>query len=500
MTDNLKRLLHYFPTGTGEEEREILKEVFIEPHKFNEIIESPGGILKVLVGNKGVGKTVLLERIDIVAKSQKIPSLMLKPDDFTSADLEKVSDIANIKALLYNSIIRKLSSRLGTVLSGFLTKENARLHEQAIKEGLKEKDGVQKLLSVLSMIAKPLTSVDYQAIAAEFNPSLSTHKLALAIGSNLVSSSSNIFVLIDDTDQIAASGTPSHMNRIWGLLLACRKITNDCPNIKIYISLRREIWHQLTRDNRGQRDQIDHIRPLITDISADEALLRKVLDSRLEAASKAAGKAGLDKRLFFESDHVDLPGTEQRREWTDFIIKSSRDRPRDIIQFVNMLARIAIDCESDKITSSVAETAALAFSENRSEDLSVEFIDECGNLLEIIRKFSEINTRVPFEELRDFLKTIPSSFSITIRGRTIKPSDDDSALELLKFLHDVGFYNPRVFDSSQPKQFRHIVVGQDPRIVQRERWNFLQSCEWEIHPVFHSYLKNLKRQNELFRR
>jgi hypothetical protein len=495
---NLHTLMEYFPSGTGEEERELLREVFIKPSKFDDIIYDNINRLKIIIGSKGVGKSALLGKIDEIAATQKIPTLLLKPDDITDTELEKAHDTANQKRLLFDKLVNTIGSKLGSTISGLLfRREDIQLFNTAIKEGKKHKDTVQRLLGALSLLVKPQTGVDFESLSKVLSTNENANSLAQAIAEYLTRSKESFILCIDDTDQIVDLGNNGSLNRIWSLILACRKLTLECKNIKIYITLRTEIWNRINREDTAQRDQIDHIRSMTLDLTADEALLRQIFNERINRASQ---KLGLRETLenFFDGRTLTLPTSTDVRDWETFLVKSSRDRPRDLIQLIHALAKDGIQNELILINSKITESTVEFFSKDRAEDLSKEFHSECGQLLEIIRIFATHPLRSPFEDLRSFLKTIPSSLSIQIRGKIINPDDDSSALELLQFLHDTGFINPRTKDLSMPRGFRHIIVGQDPRLVKRERWNELQKFEWEIHPVFHSYLKFLWRERMNF--
>lgn len=184
-----------------------------------------------------------------------------------------------------------------------------------------------------------------------------------------------------------------------------------------------------------------------------------------------------------------MPTSEEFRPWNTFIVKSARERPRDAIQLVKILADTA-KAKPDRplIGDAEADEGMKRYSRERVKDASDEFVRDCDSVAKIIETFAGGDFELAFERLRTHLKTVGSGFSVKIRGEVIKPGDDDDAIRLLQFLHEVGFINPRVHDVRQPRGFRHINFQDDPYFVQRSNWNNMQAATWEVHPAFRSFL------------
>jgi hypothetical protein len=253
---------------------------------------------------------------------------------------------------------------------------------------------------------------------------------------------------------------------------------------------------RLSRDERGQRDQIDHFRPLVVDLRATNELMHQILDRRIEAAALEvhSGKWSFVRRersawqAFFEGETVMLPTSQETRSWSSFLIKSARERPRDIIQLVGKLADTAKKNGRERIASLDAEIAMRDYSAERVRDSANELAFDCPQLEEMIRSFAGLDFELDFERLRKHINTLPSRFGIQVRGRAVSSSDDESFLQMLSVLFEAGFINAKVPDLRQPKDFRHINFPDDPHLVRKSRWNDLQSSRWEVHPAFRSFL------------
>lgn len=161
----LRTLKEFFPNGTAEGEREILKRVFIPPTQLADVVTAPLGNPRIVVGSKGVGKTAIVERSHSASQAQGVPSLLLRPEDFDLSKLSSSTYIASVKKLMFEALVSAVDAEVGTKLGGFLHGAAAELHKQAVKKGLKSADRVDKTLALLSAIAKPQTGIDFDQLA-----------------------------------------------------------------------------------------------------------------------------------------------------------------------------------------------------------------------------------------------------------------------------------------------------------------------------------------------
>ena len=490
----LDYLLKYVRTGTAEGDRTFLKEIFIAPSSFSDLCAIEPGGMRLLVGDKGIGKSALVEWIYKVTTSKGLPSLLIRPDDIVSKDIPSGSDIASLKRFYYDVILRTVAARIGSKLKGLLTGDAARLYSEARVSGLAEDDFVQKTLELLTAISVPVSKVNGVQLARDLAGSNSHNALAGAINTHLLSSGSIFFLMIDDTDQLAAPDQTSHLNRLWGLLLAIRRFVGECPAIRPIVTLRTGVWTRLTTESMGQRDQTDHLRNYVIPLVSDERQIEEIIRKRLLCAAYDASQKGNPYSVFFEGDEVILPSSTQHRKWDSFITKSSRDRPRDAIQLIKKM----IDCAgaTARIDSVAAAKAMTIYSSERVDDVVNEFSLDCKNIREIINTFAELAFETEFETLRQHLRTIPSIGSTSVRASVMKPESDDDAVVILSLLHEAGFVNPRLKDASLPRGFRHVLFRDDPNFARMANWNQMQAAHWEVHPAFRTYLIGIQESRK----
>lgn len=486
-------LIRYFLTGTAEEDRPFLERAFITHDQMANIISVDPGTMRILAGSKGIGKTALFEWLVKIAQRRKLPVILLRPDDLDTKNIGTNADIGTLKRGFYDALVSAIATALGRQLRGLLTGDAAKLYNTAMQNGARDPDFVGKILQLLTAVSVPVAKVNGVQLAKDLAGTANPSNIMRSVTQHLLATGSVLLLLFDDTDQVAPPSDASQLNRIWALLLAVRRLSGECLPLRSIVSLRTEVWARLESESKGQRDQTDHLRGLVTSLRASDDLMQKILLRRLTLAAEEAGVRNVDPyTVFFENPKVRLPTSEELRPWDTFIIKSARERPRDAIQLVKILAERAKANGHQKIADIEANDGMKQYSRERVRDAADEFAHDCGTLAKVIETFSRGEFELPFEKLRTHLKTVGSGFSLVVRGEIIKTDDDESALTLLRFLHETGFINPRVSDSRQPRGFRHINFQDDPYFVSAANWNNLQAATWEIHPAFRSYLLTAK--------
>ncbi|MGJ3701552.1 P-loop ATPase, Sll1717 family [Variovorax sp. AFSI2.2] len=490
----LDNLLKYVRSGTAEGDRPFLGETFVSPTQFDQLCAIEPGSMRLLIGNKGIGKSAVVEWIAKVSDKKKIPCLLIRPDNIITTPQPTSFDIGSLKSYYYDVLLRTIASKIGSNLKGFLKGDAARLYNEAKQRGIAQGDIIQTTLELISAISLPVSKVNGVQLAKDLAASNSAQNLTSAINRQLLSSGSVFYLLIDDTDQLAAPDQATHLNRIWGLILAVRRLAGECMAVRPIVSLRASVWTRLTTESLGQRDQTDHMRGLVIPLLADDKLMQAIIRRRLERAAVDAGFARTDPYpVFFEGNEMTLPTSDARRSWQSFITKSARERPRDAIQLIKNMIDAANSESHVKIGSADANKAMALYSSERVDDVVNEFSIDCKNIREIIDSLADCDFDSNFESIRRHMRTVPSITSLSVRGTQMRPEVDDDAIILLELMHEAGVINPRVPDRTKDRDFRHINFHDDPSFVRTSNWNDMQGATWEIHPAFRTYLLGVKQ-------
>lgn len=503
MSNNLKELIKYVQAGTAEGDESFLGDVFVPFDQYADVISVPLGGPRIILGNKGSGKSALLRYFNWQMNEIDVPCILVRPKDINISSGND-SSLGSLTRVYEAALLRAIATKLGQGVNGLVINEDdKKLLSQAKSDGVKDEDLIERMVTFLSPIGKKVSGIDFSKLKLGISD-VGVKSIKNSIESNLGRNDKCFYVLIDDTDQVAAPNEKDHLNRIWAFLLAARSVMEDCSNVKFIISLRDEVWRRLNRDESGQRDQVDHFRNLISKISLSESEIKSVILKRLALVNE---KLGLEPHItqynsFFVGNHVRIPTTEEEfRYWDDFIVKRSRERPRDSIQLIYKLADYALRNDQEKIQPDSVDKVMPIYSEERVDDLKRESDLECPQIKEVVRAFSDLEyTEGSFtlhpQATADFLNSLTSRFTISLLGKSLRNKDKESVFLLWRFLHEIGFLNARISDSRKDKGFRHITPEEDPDLVSPARWNEMQSLTWEIHPSYRDYLIKVNSEKQ----
>lgn len=494
----LDNLLPYVRTGTAESDRKMLDHLFIKPAQFDQLCAIEPGGMRLLTGTKGIGKSAVVEWLAKISKKQNLPCLLIRPDNIVGSATPAVKDIGSLKSYYYEILVRTIAAQIGSQLKGFLTGPAAKLYNEARQRKMTDGDFVSKALELVTAISVPVSKIDGVKLGKDLAGENSPTSLIGAINQQLLSSGNVFYLLIDDTDQLAAPSEAEHLNRIWALLLAVRRLVGECEDIRAIVTLRSSVWARMASESVGQRDQTDHLRGFVVALRAEDNLMKDIIRRRLTRAAKDFGKTGDPYSVFFKGVSVNLPTSTEVRPWETFILKSARERPRDAIQLIKNMIDVAKD-KTKPLGGDEADKGMQSYSKERVDDIVNEFSLDCANIRNIIDSFTAVAFELEFEPLRAHLVTVPSGSSTNIRGEVIQPQSNEGSVKILALLHESGFINARVLDDRAPKGFRHILFQDDPYFVRWDNWNDMQAATWEVHPAFRTYLLGV-RKAELARR
>lgn len=493
------KLLADYCIGTAEAEfgGGYIDSIFYDSGVIGDVLDMVSGSPKLLIGNKGAGKTVLFKRLEILFKQKGIPALYLTPSDIISE--EPVSETpAVLKAFYFKNLIKSVAICLAKNLNGLLSEDEKKLEQVAINSGDKDPDFIEKIIPFLQCAGTIVTQRDLTAIPLSNSSNISSNHLSELIGRNL-SGKKIFFLILDEPDDVRLDGQGG--GRIWALLHACRELCQKVPNVRCLISLRSEIWHLLYEDSSGRKN-IDQYSPLITTLNPSTSVIGKIISTRLEFIVKSTGTVIGNRNpyeFFFEGKATKLPppATVESSTWEDYLTKQSRGRPRDSIQLIRLLALQAKKNGKNLISEREVTQCAIPFSESRIKSLYAEYGDDFPEAERILPAFAGLEFENEAELVKKFLQKRIAEFNPVVRGKKLQGCANGVFI-LWRILHEMGFITPRMPDASQTLGYRHIEYDEEPNFIAQNNWNNMQKACWEIHPVYRSYLYSL-HDNELHR-
>ena len=490
----LEIMQQYFSTGSATQEKNFIADVFVINENFEDIIMPASRSIRLLVGSKGSGKSALLEYLYQRCLAEEIPAISLSPIDIEIEDIS--GDAANFVLVqkIYKALVREIAIKIGSGLGGAITDEQESLVKEAVDAGVRQPQTIDSLLRILSPIGKAISNIDFDKMLPELKTS--TRVNVSAINNTLPQQGKIFYVLFDDIDLFGNAGSKNYIDTIWCAILAFKTLAERLPNIRTIVTLRNEIWRQIRDNRQNARDQVDHVRPMIRYLLPTTTDMKKILNRRLEYC-----KSFLDTKIednyapFFENSACKMPSSDEKRLWEDYLVISSRERPRDTVQLVQHLVSHALRNGRNRINDVDVEETALLYSSERVDDLVNESADLCPQLEIVIRSFTSVDFQASAEDVKTLLLGIPGKGRIVISGKALSAGNMDDMFKLWKILYDIEFLTPRAKDVTQPKGFTHIRPSTDSTLVSSARWNDMQKYIWEIHPCYRSYLIDIRNQN-----
>jgi Cdc6-like AAA superfamily ATPase len=490
---NLSLLKNYFIAATAESENNFLDDVFVTSNDFYNIIEPISGTMRILVGSKGSGKSALLERLLKRAQGDNVPIIRLTPANLDDLSFEESISPAKIISIVKDSVIKHMAIEYGKNMKGFLSEVDNALFREAEHNGQAQKTLIDSLKRILLPIGKGVTDIDFGSICGT---SSNTASLQFSIERKLDKEQKAFYVLLDDIDQIASVERKDRNDIIWGVLLAMFSISQELNNVFPIVTVRKEIWRQLTVDN-GNRDKYDQIRGMIYTLDPSKDDMKKIVEKRLNYCiekNKIGTFTNNPYKFFFEGTDCKLPSSSERRTWSDYFVSASRKNPRDIIQLVNHLISNAIENGRNLIGDVDVEDTALGYSEERVEDLISQNKDFCSGIDNIIRYFSkERKFEYTADEIKNSLINALGSGNVVINKKTIHSNSIDDVFVLWDTLNNIGFLNAQTVDNRNTKQYSFLPYKKS--FIKISCWNELQKLSWHIHPCYRSYLIDLNKQD-----
>lgn len=493
----LDSLEKYFFGGEAEAESEIRNAVFVEPQKLRTLLNFNRSRYKILLGQKGVGKTILLSVMhDSVLENDEI-ALLITPKDINCEEIYKKQTVSDRISAAYNQLVLSIGAKIGSCIDRIgISDSTVNLQKLAVDQGLKRPDAISRFSEFLTAITPK--GKDIARAAREIQKIDKKPKTIKAdINKTLQYSHQHMWLLIDDIDQASVDSSEKFDYAVcWALIAAAIDLANDFTNIRCIISVRTDVWHTITAVKKLGSDRLDKIQKPFH-LSFDEKEIENIFFKRIELANRELGHQNSRSILeFFAETNVELPGVQEiKRYWSQWLAKTSRNKPRDLVHLIQKLIDKCNECNDAKITDKHAHAIMLEFAKERIDNIGREFAQICPQTKAIIKGVAS-KTKFEFHEIIELLSKLPSSMSIQINGQTLQPNQNLSALEILKLLYYANFINARIELNKEGSEYDHITFDKNRELITIEAWNELQKYKWEVHPTFHSYVDSVKRQKK----
>ena len=292
-----------------------------------------------------------------------------------------------------------------------------------------------------------------------------------------------VVVLVDELDR----GWDSSENAkafVSGLFQACVSINEMHDNLRVYVSLRQELYDDIP----ALYEDAQKYRDLLETINWTEESLLKLIAKRIRHCAQENGHndAALDQAgdsACWNAVFATPPGHPANNSFR-YMVGRTLHRPREIIQFCTETVELA----RERGVGLPLPYAAIgwterAYSAERAKDIAAEYRYQYAGLLGIFDAFrgrSEVITRDDLELL--CLELATGEIRTSGTGSWLPDRDPD---ELIEILWHIGFITAQPAGGNRTSS---VTVAPFVGVHQVQHLNLAAVQRFQVHPMFRAYL------------
>lgn len=442
----LSSLIKYFKGGNAEAEKDIRGEVFVPPGNINSLMSFDFHSSVILLGNKGVGKSIFVSVLHEAYLENGELSLLITPNDLACDPILSKKTLSDRKSAAYGQILRSIAGIIGKFSNEneiAISADVTSLQKLAIKDGFSKPDLITRFSTLLAKVT-PHGGKIAKALLDEQARELGKNNLTDVVDKYLTARGKTLWLFIDDIDEAGAKNAKGVFDygACWAIVAAAIELSEDIEALKCVVSVRSDIWHLMTKTHRHGTERKDKLGQ-IHELKFSEDELRQIFNRRIELAAKDANSSR-GQATFFQQANITLPGEKGvQRGWDQWIAKQARYRPRDLVKAVQMLISATKESQAVVIGDAQAHSILYEFGSQRVENIVDEYGQICPQIKDVINDLTVQNT-YSFKDLMQMLLKVPSRRATQIDGIAMQ-STNEHAIALLRLLHMACFINPRTW-------------------------------------------------------
>lgn len=483
--------------GAPAAERDItegLADYFVESPAFNRVAE---GRKSILLGNRGTGKSAIFKVLGQRQKQAGAVVIELAPEDYSyemlSSTLAAESEGSWAKLGAYAVAWKYLIYLLvfqGVTHQGPKLKRGdaADIYKYLRDNHPGQQNGpIGALIGYLKRV-EGLKIGPYEASVRtrELQRLYQLDEIKPLLGPlrNLLQGK-RVFVFVDELDR-GWDASEDARAFVAGLFQACVSINDLSPHLRVYMSLRQELYDsipELYEDAQKYRD-------LLEVISWDEKSLLKLMANRIRYAAPELGAT--DDAKAWTAVFAETLAYRQNKSF-NYLVDRTLYRPREIIQFCTQASEVAQEQnEVPPLDYQVISEAESEYSTDRTQDIAAEYRFQFPGLLSVFGAFH--GKKYTME--RDDLEAVCLDLSVgDVRvdddaAPWVVDADPEGLIEILwrvGFLrvHAVGGIKGRRRSGSEylgPHQVTNL--------------NIHARTRFQVHPMFRAYLRMKEPKGE----
>jgi energy-coupling factor transporter ATP-binding protein EcfA2 len=421
-----------------------LKDYFVESESFRRIRD---GERFVVLGNRGSGKSAILKMVGEHERSLGSLVIELSPEDYSyellNSSMTRESEgawakqgayAAAWKYLIYVLAMKKLS---GTFKGQGRKDEAARIHSYLRSNHANVELGPLDLL--ISYITRlqgfKVGNIEAGVKARELQKLYKLEEIeSLLDDVNALCRRKRVTVVVDELDK-GWDGSEDAVGFVAGLFQAAASINQRTPELRVLVSLRRELYENIP----ALYDDAQKVRDLIEVIEWDEPRLLDLVARRIaHSVPELAMKSPMDRWNTIFAETLEY----RQNKSFNYVTDRTLYRPRELIQFCGDIKdRAVADKARPPVNYKVIAAAEYAYSETRLKDISAEYRFQYPGLASVFETFRGLKYTLDREELElHCLRIATGDLKVDTDAGWALDMDPDALIEVL---WRVGFVRGR---------------------------------------------------------
>jgi hypothetical protein len=282
-----------------------------------------------------------------------------------------------------------------------------------------------------------------------------------------------VIVLVDELDR-GWDASEDARAFVAGLFQACISLNCLHDNLRVYMSLRRELYEEIPEvyeDAQKYRDLIETVR-------WNNVSLLKLIANRIRHSLPAL--ADHDDRACWDTLFYAAPGGGSFQ----YMIDRTLYRPREIIQFCTLTLECARDSRIPvPLRHTAVREAEYSYSRERTRDITAEYRFQYPGLLSVLEAFRGKNSIFSRDDI-ELLCLELITRELPARG-TDGWLDACTPESLVEILWDAGFLRAETRQDTKPRR-TGATSFLGPH--QASQQTVVSAQRFQIHPMFWSYL------------
>jgi len=464
-----------FGALAAERELDTLGKVFVEPKPFKRLLS---GRKIILLGNRGSGKTAAINEIQQIMAGRGSVTISLLPDDFAYELLGQTSlteargnwSRQSAYAAAWKYLIYVLAMKgIVKTLPGLKTGASKRVYAY-VRDNHRDVDlnPLSSLISYLKRLEKiKVGKYEAEVKARELQRLYRLEELENLLDDvNELAQKTPVYIFIDELDR-GWDASPDAVSFVAGLFQAATSISVRTRNIKVLMSLRRELYENIP----SLYDDAQKVRDTIELIDWDRDKLYSLICRRI---GFTLGRPYADHDALWTSV---MPDDVHGSPSFDYLLAYTMHRPRELIQFCTHIRDNAPADRRLPFEESDLLRAAPTYSAERFKDIMAEYRFQYPGLDKVVETFRGCATHLSRAELELYcLELSVGDRRVDQSAAWVLNMDPDRIIEIL---WQVGFLLMEVAGSSTSL---YIGTHEVPTANVRNATDFV------VHPMFATYL------------